>query len=342
MIIQCPSCKTTYRVADEVVKGVAPVFRCSRCKHAFELQSAKVQGKPDEKAPASETAFVKAEKEAELSFAFAPKKQASTDDPKASVRVANDDASTTGADSESPSSTGNVAPGKLDEPHIVSELAAVENEEAVHPPTNQSERSPIQSLPQAREVTDNVLALDTRRDQPASTLPYLSLFGFLVILFGFATAFHLAHPDVSEGLVKTIPFVGTSLLKNSHLKNRVALRALHASYQTIQGNREVFVITGDVENQNPVVIREVRVAGQIYNLEGREVEQQTIWIGNALSPRIIRGMTVQDISDLQRLKPLKTFEIPPGDSIPFTIVFLKSTKGIKDFSCEVLAAEGGV
>jgi hypothetical protein len=69
------------------------------------------------------------------------------------------------------------------------------------------------------------------------------------------------------------------------------------------------------------------------------MEQQTIWIGNAISPRIIRGMTVQDISDLQRLKPLKTFEIPPGDSIPFTIVFIKSAKGIKNFSCEVLAAE---
>jgi predicted Zn finger-like uncharacterized protein len=342
MIIQCPSCKTTYRVADEVVKGAAPVFRCSRCKHAFELQSAKVQGKPDEKAPASETVSVKTEKEPELSFAFAPKKQESRD-PKESVdpSTQNDDAQTTSGNTETAFSAKNTGTKKLDDPHIFSEsLAAIENDEAIRPPANFQPQRPLsQPLPQAREVTDNVLALDARRDQPASTLPYLTLFGFLVILFGFATGFHLAHPDVSEGIVKAIPLVGTSVLKNNHLKGRVAVRSLHATYQTIQGNREVFVITGDVQNQNPVVIREVRVAGQIYNLEGREIEQQTIWIGNALSPRIIRGMTVQDISDLQRLKPLKTFEIPPGDSIPFTIVFLKSTKGIKDFSCEVLAAE---
>jgi hypothetical protein len=100
------------------------------------------------------------------------------------------------------------------------------------------------------------------------------------------------------------------------------------------------VVTGTAQNQNPVVIREVRVAGQLYDLEGKETEQQIIWIGNAISPRIIRGMTLQDIADLQRLKPLKTFEIPPGDSIPFTIVFLKPTKETKDFSCEVLRAEG--
>ena len=200
--------------------------------------------------------------------------------------------------------------------------------------------SPSQPLPLARETTDNVLSLDPYRDQPASTVPFLSLFGLLVMLFGFATAFHLAHPNVSEGIVRSIPLVGPSVLKNNHLKNGVALQSLHASHQTIQGNREVLVITGVAQNQNPVVIREVRVAGQLYNLEGKEIEQQIIWIGNAISPRIIRGMTVQDISDLQRLKPLKTFEIPPGDSIPFTIVFLKSTKEIKDFSCEVLTAEG--
>jgi hypothetical protein len=42
---------------------------------------------------------------------------------------------------------------------------------------------------------------------------------------------------------------------------------------------------------------------------------------------------------LQRLRPLKTFEIPPGDSVPFTIVFLKPPKAVKKFTATVLAAE---
>jgi hypothetical protein len=199
--------------------------------------------------------------------------------------------------------------------------------------------SPSQPLPLAREATDNLLSLDPYRDQSASITPFLTLFGLLVIFFGFVTAFHLAHPDVADGIVRSIPLVGPVLLKNNHLKNGVALRSLGASRQTIQGNREVLVVTGVAQNQNRVVIRKVRVAGQLYDLEGKEIEQQIIWIGNAISLRIIRGMTPQDISDLQRLKPLKTFEIPPGDSIPFTIVFLKSTKETKDFSCQVLQAE---
>jgi predicted Zn finger-like uncharacterized protein len=336
MIVRCPSCKTTYKVADELVKDTKPAFRCSRCKHTFELESAETPERSVDSAHAAASLFSKTQQERELSFTFAPKKQEDGENRKESIRSSRQDFEFPARRAED-QSMGNVE-STVDEPLTSSEPDPGMGADQV--PDSPPQLSPSQPLPLARETTDNVLSLDPYRDQPASTVPFLSLFGLLVMLFGFATAFHLAHPNVSEGIVRSIPLVGPSVLKNNHLKNGVALQSLHASHQTIQGNREVLVITGVAQNQNPVVIREVRVAGQLYNLEGKEIEQQIIWIGNAISPRIIRGMTVQDISDLQRLKPLKTFEMPPGDSIPFTIVFLKSTKEIKDFSCEVLTAEG--
>ena len=100
------------------------------------------------------------------------------------------------------------------------------------------------------------------------------------------------------------------------------------------------MISGVALNQNPVVVREIQLIGKVYNEGGKEIERQTIWVGNTISPKIIRGMTLEDIPQLQDLKPLKSFEIPPGDSIPFTIVFLKSAKGAKEFTCEVAIAEG--
>jgi predicted Zn finger-like uncharacterized protein len=335
MIVRCPSCKTTYKVADELVKDTKPAFRCSRCKHTFELESAETPERSVDSAHEAASLFSKTQQERELSFTFAPKKQ-DGENRKESIPSPREDFEFPARSAED-QSMGNVE-STVDEPLTSSEPDPGMGADQV--PDSPPQLSPSQPLPLARETTDNVLSLDPYRDQPASTVPFLSLFGLLVMLFGFATAFHLAHPNVSEGIVRSIPLVGPSVLKNNHLKNGVALQSLHASHQTIQGNREVLVITGVAQNQNPVVIREVRVAGQLYNLEGKEIEQQIIWIGNAISPRIIRGMTVQDISDLQRLKPLKTFEMPPGDSIPFTIVFLKSTKEIKDFSCEVLTAEG--
>ena len=362
MIVRCPSCKTTYKVADDLVKETMPAFRCSRCKHIFELESAETLEKPVDRAPPAEKLFSKTREERELSFTFAPKKQEKGENQKELINSPRPDLSKSAeaqtrtplvpqedarAGFEFPARSADYASmttgeSTLDEPFTSGESdPGIEANQVLDPPERiPPQLSPSEPLPPARETTDNVLPLDPYRDQPASTVPFLTLFGLLVMLFAFATALHLAHPNFSEGIVRAIPLVGPSVLKNNYLKNGVALQSLNASHQTIQGNREVLVVTGVAQNQNPVVIREVRIAGQIYNLEGKEMEQQTIWIGNAISPRIIRGMTLQDISDLQRLKPLKTFEIPPGDSIPFTIVFLKSTKETKDFSCEVLGAEG--
>jgi predicted Zn finger-like uncharacterized protein len=360
MIVRCPSCKTTYKVADNLVTDAKPAFRCSRCKHIFELEPAGTLEKPVDGAQSAERVFSQTGEERELSFTFAPQKrdkeqsrkefissprpvpQKSVEPqtrsplaPQGEIARLGFDFPARSAEYESTSTGQSTLDESFNSDESDNSIKVLDPPEHISP-----QPSPSQPLPLARETADNVLPLDPYRDQPASTVPFLTLFGLLVILFGFATALHLAHPNLSERTVRSIPLVGPSVLKNNYLKNGVALQSLNASHQTIQGNREVLVVTGVAQNQNPVVIREVRIAGQLYNLEGKEIEQQTIWIGNAISPRIIRGMTLQDVSDLQRLKPLKTFEIPPGDSIPFTIVFLKSTKETKDFSCAVLGAEG--
>lgn len=342
MLVQCPSCKTTYRVADDVIKGTTPAFRCSRCKHTFELEP---QDSPEESAETTPSA--KTVEEQELSFTFPPKEKeggsGQEQDGKEFVGSPAQDHGILAANIESADQWSmSAGEPKHEEPFTISEARdRVKVDKAIGPPKEPQPEEPVfQSTPPPRDATDNLLPLDPYRDQRASTVPYLTLFGLLIIFMASVTAFHLAHPKASEGLVRQIPWVGALVLRNNHLKNGVALQSLRVSYQTIQGNREVFVLTGVVANHNPVVVREVRVAGQLYNREGKTIEQQTIWIGNAISPKIIRGMTSQDISDLQRLKPLKSFEIPPGDSVPFAIVFLKPSKEIKDFTCDVLSAEG--
>jgi predicted Zn finger-like uncharacterized protein len=66
MLVQCPNCKTTYKVADEVVKGSTPAFRCSRCRHTFEIDPA---ANPAPARPQPKTSPPAAPEE-ELSFSF--------------------------------------------------------------------------------------------------------------------------------------------------------------------------------------------------------------------------------------------------------------------------------
>ncbi len=97
------------------------------------------------------------------------------------------------------------------------------------------------------------------------------------------------------------------MLKNERLKEGIVIQSLSSAYQTIQGNREVFLVTGVAVNQNPAVVREIRLSGIAYNEEGKELERQTIWAGNTISPKIIRGMTTRRHSAFAELKTAQKF-----------------------------------
>ena len=336
MLVQCPKCKTTYRVSDEVVKGAAPSFRCSRCKHTFELEA-----QPESATDVSNPGADKSRENPELAFSFEPATRSEPELPR-------EDSPRETESSRDPKPT---ALGKTDwqfkEPagsgedaasFTIAATTAAAKDDIPARPSVEKESYQISSL--ARETNDNVLIIEPYRDQPASVTPFLTLFGLLVVLFAFVLAYQKTHPAASEEWVRSIPLLGDSVVRNDHVKNGVVLKSIETKYQSLQGNREVVVLTGIAVNQNPVMIRNVQLAGQLYDHEGREIERQTMWIGNAISSQIIRGMTAQDVADLQRLKPLKTFEIPSGDSVPFAIVFLRTGKPVKDARCEVLSAEG--
>ena len=345
MLVQCPKCKTKYKVSDEVVKDATPAFRCSRCKHTFELETPEVPEPVvrETKSPNVPPAATKEESELSFTFPLQGKEPLQGDEQKKFAESFARDVEQSAGDSEFHDRWSmNIPEPKNEEPFVISPSHGDSQEKKItQPPVRGPLEKPASQVTSAAtpESSPNVYSIGPYRDQRASTAPFLTLFGLFIVFFSFAAAYHEVHPQASEGIVQKIPLVGSSVLKNNHLKEGVLLQSLQSSYQMIQGNREVFVVTGVALNQNPVVIREVRIAGQLYNQAGKEIEQQTIWIGNAISPKIVRGMTAQDISDLQRLKPLKTFEIPPGDSVPFTIVFLKPNREAKNFSCEIVSAE---
>ncbi len=181
---------------------------------------------------------------------------------------------------------------------------------------------------------------ETRMGGLISVIPYISLFGILLLTFSLLTLVYQAQPARLEAYLKSIPWFGPVIFKNSHLRQGIVLESLRSGFQKILGGRQVFVVTGKISNRNPVSVREIRLEGLIHTAAGKQVGRQTISVGNPISSKIIRDMTVREIAILQRLKPQKRFEIAPDGSAAFTIVFLKPAKDIKSFSCRVLTTKG--
>ena len=343
MLIQCPNCQTTYRVSDEVLKGTTLAFRCSRCKHTFELEANDAPRELPQVTHLSEAAGGKSSEDAEPSLPFAPKPEPANADVEPVISNESSDESQSKKENRHPWEVS-TARREDERPFIMPESSRpAEQKRMIDAPGDFSMDDPVfRKLDIHGESSNNILAISPYLDQRASILPYLSLLSLLVIGFSLLAVISHANPQTPENILKNIPLFGATVLKNNHLKDGILIKSLGTSVQSIQGNREVFLITGVALNQNPVVVREIQVTGKVYNGDGKEIEHQTIWVGNTISPKIIRGMTVEDIPQLQELKPLKSFEVPPGDSIPFAIVFLKSTKNANEFTCEVVSAQGEI
>jgi predicted Zn finger-like uncharacterized protein len=347
MLVQCPNCRTTYKVSDDGLTGSAPTFRCSRCKHTFELETGENTGSLPEKAKDSDTSVVKPAQDTELSLPFGPKQ-----DPLDLDKQHADELPTPADVGSFESKHDQSAQWAISDSKPEQEQAFVMTERASPKEPRKALDPPPSDFPandplfrklepdDERENSNNILAISPYLDQRASILPFITLLSLLAIAFSLFAVISHAHPETPESVLKNIPVLGAVVLKNNHLKEGILIKSLGTGYQSIQGNREVFLVTGVALNQNPVVVREVQLTGKVYNETGKEIERQTIWVGNTLSPKILRGMTLEDIPQLQDLKPLKSFEIPPGDSIPFTIVFLKSAKSAKEFTCAVSTATG--
>ncbi len=340
MLVQCPKCQTNYKVSDDVLSGAAPAFRCSRCKHTFELET-------DENREPTFDAFQFPETtdspspadEPGLPFGAKPETRAvatETEQENASGDTRTKD--TPGPNQPHQWGIGHTSQSQ-EKPFVLTEAKRPDPDLVTGPPVkNDDPFFHKLDIDDQEQNTTKITAISPYLDHRASIKPFVTLFTFLVIGFALLAAISYARPEAPESVLRKIPLIGPAVLKNNHLKRGILIKSLSTSYQTIQGNREVFLVSGIALNQNPVVVREIQLTGAVYNEAGKEIERQTIWAGNTLSPKIIRGMTLEDIPQLQELKPLKSFELPPGDSIPFTIVFLKSLKNAKEFTCEVSTA----
>lgn len=347
MLVRCPKCQTMYKVSDDVLNHSAPAFRCSRCKHTFEREAPRLPDASSDADLIREAMPGGSDKELSLPFDATPEIPARDRD--------------VGKTAALPEEGFETSAERLDlgDQWSLTERAAKEDRPFVMP-KNDRPAVPSKIIDAPRDFpvedpffprtgsgedgdnTNNILPISSYRDQKASILPFITLSSLLVIGFILVSLISYAKPQASEAFIKRIPLLGTAVLKNDYLKDGILIQSLRSGYQTIQGNREVLLVSGVALNQNPGVVREIQLSGVTYNNDGKKIENQTIWVGNTISPKIIRGMTLEDIPHLQNLKPLKSFEIPPGDSIPFTIVFLKSAKTAREFSCAVLMADGPI
>ncbi len=195
---------------------------------------------------------------------------------------------------------------------------------------------------------DDDLVIPPRETRPAppkaadgsgSIVPFVSLVGLAVFAFVLVSVIYQMSPQALDSLIRRIPWYGEAVFENRHFKRTLAFESLVSGVQPALNRTEVFVVSGKLVNGNDRGIHRVRVEAQLFDAEGKPLARQAIFLGNAISAKIIEEMSLREIALLQSLKPQNPYPIPPNESVNFTIVFPKPGAAVESFSCRVLSAE---
>lgn len=340
MLVQCPGCHTTYRVAEDAVATPKPTFRCSRCKNVFVL-GAKGAANLRERSEPSTTDSLQSQ---ELSFTFPANDIGGEDKRQQEEKISE-------LSAPAPASNGPVSgeeKGFQDEKReeewsLFSERSSggdfALRDEKAQPQFDSPAESPFVFAREDQPADGQTLQRATLSNRQLSVTPFLLLCVILVILCASVTLLHQARPAAVEQMLKGLPVIGGSISRNDYLRQGIVLQTTLTRFQRIQGNRDVFILSGAAVNRNRVKIREVKIEGFVFGRDGSVIERQQITIGNAISPKIIHDLTKQEIEDLQKQGPVKRFEIQPDETASFSIVFFKTGEAAQSFGYRVLSAD---
>jgi len=160
-----------------------------------------------------------------------------------------------------------------------------------------------------------------------------------IAIYALLTLNLLNHPAQAEKLLASLPMVGEVLAEDHLLQIRIQLQDVDGSYHHIKDDRVVFIVSGRAVNTSAEPLKGVQIESSLYDATGKPIETKSIYTGNAMSLKIVKDLSSKEISLLQRLEPPKRFEIRPGESAGFSVVFLSPPTGAKEFTARVVAAQ---
>jgi len=342
MIVECPYCARRYEVDAARLTGPNPMFKCSRCRHIFpapsggELSPAVSGSKRAKPQPPSEQNLPLPFEE---SLGKKPDQSPPANAPNGSEA---EEDFTLGTDDQPGDLT---VPEEDTEPELprISAPAALADEKEADEPTEMD-------VELTRDDDDDAVIEDVAPKRPRRARPparrershLLPLFIFLALVvtaYGVLTSALFANPALSDKLIGRIPLIGT-LGDERLLVRKVALSDVVGNYQRIKDGKDVFVITGKALNTAPVALQGVQIAGKLFDNAGASIgDPKVISCGNVISTKVLKDLTPQEVSILQKLSPPKKFVIEPGESSTFVIVFMDPPRQAVEFTTQVVAAQ---
>jgi predicted Zn finger-like uncharacterized protein len=320
MIVQCPKCKTKYKIGDELVHPEGTPVRCSRCKEVFEVT-------PGEPASAPSVA--------------GNGRQASS--PSSEEQARDEDflglgGGLSGSTRPSPSSP-----------------VAEENEEILHPDSATAQRDA--SISERLGLAEDNAAVPDEANKnglPAEDSPVPRRKGrtavllLLLLILLLAAGVYFFYPQIKPYLpawldqrVATTSGDKGLLQKNVQGSEVEHITLLDVRQYFVSNDKigQLFVIEGRAVNGYSSPKELIKLQATLYDGEDRVLESKQFLCGNTVSLFQLQVLTKEELESTLNSKVgvlTNNTNLQPGAEVPFMTVFPNPPQDVQEFGVNVI------
>ena len=156
----------------------------------------------------------------------------------------------------------------------------------------------------------------------------------VAVTLGYAlvSAYLYTHVDAAYQMLADVPVIGPRLVERRLSPGVVELAGVRGEYVRVKGDELVFAIVGTAVNGATIPVRGLRVEAWV---TGAAEVRHSVTVG--ARPREIRDLSVREIGLLQSLEPPPAWNLAPGETIEFLIVFPEPAEDLKQFGARVVS-----
>ena len=334
MIIQCESCGTKFRLDETRLKQNGSKVRCSRCKAAFVAY-------PPEQPPVE---HIQPESYAQEGF----EETVALDSPVAMERERLD------------AEKGEVDIEKLfgEFPEDQVKVSSKEDEELF----GRDERAPIAGASSGRSFLEDLSEeapeemAQERPGDSGETLKTLSapkragrsrmaMVVLLIILLalGGAAAVVLYAPGLLPDSLSMLKKARQDVAADTGVR-RLSFKAVNGAFVDLEKGGPLFVIRGEVANNYPKSRSFILIRGRILDDKGQPIKKKEAYAGTVFTEEEMKSLSITEIDEVAKDRygmAKKNFNLTPGGTVPFMIVFSDLPDNLSEFTVEAVSSSPG-
>jgi predicted Zn finger-like uncharacterized protein len=200
---------------------------------------------------------------------------------------------------------------------------------------------PVAPLKPSAEEELPPLAISTRKKTSSLFPVTVTTVALLVVIAvaGFGFYVYKEGPAAFDKL--GLPFLAKWIGMKSSALGSITVRNQQGAFMVNREAGEIFVVTGETLNSYKEPRASIQVKATILGPNGEALIQKTAYCGNTFSKEQLTTLPMDKIEEAMGNPfgdALANLSVPPGKSIPFTVVFSKVPKNAGEFTVEVIGS----